>query len=205
MARISGTLIVQYRPFRLSGQRRVSRCCSICGKVDRLQKKECRTVGNWKQEGREIEHHGEFYYWSKDREFLKFIDLPKRINQPLELAMDLADPTTIRHGPGEVVRALGVSGETRQTLQSNGWKLADTHALTTDPWPYRDYVRASRGEFTVARDLHVRLRSSWSVSAAPAISPPGGPSLHKIPVLAPSYLPARAYSHLIHGRYRCGD
>jgi hypothetical protein len=34
-------------------------------------------------------------------------------------------------------------------------------ALTTDPWPYRDYIRASRGEFTVARDLHVRLRSGW--------------------------------------------
>ncbi len=33
--------------------------------------------------------------------------------------------------------------------------------VTTDPWPYRDYVRASRGEFTVARDLHVRLRSGW--------------------------------------------
>ena len=75
--------------------------------------------------------------------------------------MNLADSTTIRHGPGEVVRALGVSSETRQTLESNGWKLADTHALTTDPWPYRDYVRASRGEFTVARDLHVRLRSGW--------------------------------------------
>lgn len=124
-------------------------------------KKEFTTVGNWKQEGREIEHHGEFYYWSKDREFVKFIDLPKRINQPLELAMNLTDSTTIRHGPGEVVRALGVSRETRHTLESNGWKLADTHALTTDPWPYRDYLRASRGEFTVARDLHVRLRSGW--------------------------------------------
>ena len=124
-------------------------------------KKEFTTVGNWKQEGREIEHHGEFYYWSKDREFLKFIDLPKRINQPLELAMNLADSTTIRHGPGEVVRALGVTSEARQTLESNGWQLADTHALTTDPWPYHDYVRASRGEFTVARDLHVRLRSGW--------------------------------------------
>jgi len=46
-------------------------------------------------------------------------------------------------------------------LEANGWMLADSHAFTTDPWPYRDYVRASRGEFTVARDLHVRLRSGW--------------------------------------------
>ena len=49
------------------------------------------TVCNWKGEG-EIEFRGEKYYWSKDREFLKFIDLPKRIEQPLELAMGLEHP-----------------------------------------------------------------------------------------------------------------
>jgi len=124
-------------------------------------KREFTTVGNWKQEGREVAYRGEFYHWSKDREFLKFIDLPKRVDQPIELAMNLADAKTIRHGDGEVVRALGVTTDARHTLEANGWSLADTHAFTTDPWPYRDYVRASRGEFTVARDLHVRLRSGW--------------------------------------------
>jgi hypothetical protein len=124
-------------------------------------KQEFTTVGNWQQEGREVEYRGEFYYWSKDREFLKFIDLPKKTSQPLELAMNLNDAQSIRHGRGEVVRALGVSSDARRMLECNGWRLADSHALTTDPWPYRDYVRASRGEFTVARDLHVRLRSGW--------------------------------------------
>src|SRR5207237_6594730 len=33
--------------------------------------------------------------------------------------------------------------------------------FTTDPWPYRDYILASRGEFTVAKDQNVRLRSGW--------------------------------------------
>jgi len=124
-------------------------------------KPEFTTVGNWRQEGREVAYRGEFYHWSKDREFLKFIDLPKRTTQSLELAMNLADAKTIKHGPGEVVRTLGVTTDARQMLECNGWKLADTHVLTTDPWPYRDYVRGSRGEFTVARDLHVRLRSGW--------------------------------------------
>jgi hypothetical protein len=124
-------------------------------------KKEFTTVGNWQQEGREVKYRGKSYHWSKHLEFLKFVDLPQRTNQPLELAMNLADAQTIKHGAGEVVRALGVTVDARHTLESNGWKLADTHALTTDPWPYRDYVQASRGEFTVARDLHVRLRSGW--------------------------------------------
>ena len=34
-------------------------------------------------------------------------------------------------------------------------------SFSTDPLEYRDYIAASRGEFTVARDLNVRLRSGW--------------------------------------------
>ena len=102
------------------------------------------TVCNWKQDG-ELEFEGEKYYWSKDREFLKFIDLPNRISQPLELAMGAASLTP----------------EVSTMLTSYGWRLTDAHSITTSPWPYRDYVRASRGEFTVAKDQNVRLRSGW--------------------------------------------
>lgn len=119
------------------------------------------TVGNWKQAGREVEFQGEKYQWSKHYEFMKFIDLPGRVNTPLELAMSLAEPETIRHGRGTVVPALGLAADERRQLEFNGWCLVDAREFTTDPWPYRDYVRASRGEFTVARDLHVRLRSGW--------------------------------------------
>jgi hypothetical protein len=49
----------------------------------------------------------------------------------------------------------------RQLLESNGWQLTEAFTFTLDPWPYRDYVRASRGEFTVAKDQNVRLRSGW--------------------------------------------
>src|SRR4030095_2062351 len=33
--------------------------------------------------------------------------------------------------------------------------------VSSDPWRYRDYIRDSRGEFTVAKELNVRLRSGW--------------------------------------------
>jgi hypothetical protein len=33
--------------------------------------------------------------------------------------------------------------------------------VSADPWRYRDYICGSRGEFTVAKDLNVRLRSGW--------------------------------------------
>src|SRR5437016_8154164 len=119
------------------------------------------TVGNWKQAGCEVELDGEQYQWSKHFEFLKFIDLPHRVNQKFELAMNLAEPETIHHGEGTVVPAYGITREEKQMLQENGWRLIDAPQFTTDPWRYRDYVQPSKGEFTVARDLHVRLRSGW--------------------------------------------
>jgi YHS domain-containing protein len=119
------------------------------------------TVCNWKQAGHDIEYQGETYYWSKHHEFVKFIELPRRTAQPIELAMGLADASLVRPGFGEKIPACGLSREERQLLESNGWRLVDAHAFTTDIWRYRDYIRASRGEFTVARDQNVRLRSGW--------------------------------------------
>ena len=119
------------------------------------------TVGNWKQGGRDVEFAGETYRWSKHLEFLKFIELPRRTAQPVELATNLAPAASIRHGPGTAVPALGFEDDEYHALTSRGWRLVDAPALSMDPWRYRDYVVASRGEFTVARDLNVRLRSGW--------------------------------------------
>lgn len=103
------------------------------------------TVCNWKQSGHDIDYQGERYYWSKHLEFLKFIETPQHIHQPVELAMPLST----------------LAAEDRQLLESKGWHLANAHTFTTNPWTYRDYVQASRGEFTVAKDQNVRLRSGW--------------------------------------------
>jgi hypothetical protein len=103
------------------------------------------TVCNWRQVGHDVNYQGECYYWSKHHEFLKIIDLPQRISQPVELAMPLNT----------------LSAEDRDLLESHGWQLANAHAFTTDPWDYRDYVCQSCGEFTVAKDQNVRLRSGW--------------------------------------------
>ena len=124
-------------------------------------KKEFTTVGNWKQSGRDIEFNGETYYWSKHHEFLKFIDLPKRINQPIELATNLAKPETFKHRFGTDVPSFGVANDEYSLLESNGWKLIDGPSFTTDHLIYKDYIISSRGEFTFAKDQNIRLRSGW--------------------------------------------
>ena len=114
---------------------------------------------NWKQAGHDIEFNGETYYWSKHHEFLKIIDLPRHTPQPIELAMGLV--TKVTGGVNEEIPACGLPSDERRLLEDNGWRLVDAHQFSTDVWRYRDYIRASRGEFTVARDQNVRLRSGW--------------------------------------------
>ncbi len=129
--------------------------------ADPPSKPEFTTVCNWKQDGHDVTYQNVTYYWSKHHEFLKFIDLPRRTAQPIELAMGLSDPELIRPASDDVIRATGVASNARALLESNGWRLVDAHAFTTDPWTYREYVLSSRAEFTVAKDQNVRLRSGW--------------------------------------------
>jgi len=44
------------------------------------------TVATWKNKGRDIVYKGDTYYWSKDLEFEKFLDLPQRTHVRFELA-----------------------------------------------------------------------------------------------------------------------
>jgi YHS domain-containing protein len=128
---------------------------------DERTREEFTTVGNWKQAGRDLEFNGETYYWSKHHEFLKFIDLPSRVTQPIEVAMNLAGLQSINHGEGTEIPSLGVATDEYTLLTSNGWKLADAPSFTTNPWRYRNYVKTSKGEFTFAKDQNIRLRSGW--------------------------------------------
>ena len=119
------------------------------------------TVGNWKQVGRDLEFLGDTYFWSKHHEFLKYLDLPKRINQPIELAMNLASLATIHHREGTEVASMGFAVDEFDLLTSNGWQLVDGPSFTTDPWKYRDYILGSKAEFTFAKDQNIRLQSGW--------------------------------------------
>ncbi|HJZ59184.1 MAG TPA: hypothetical protein VKE74_29840, partial [Gemmataceae bacterium] len=103
------------------------------------------TIGNWRQLYRDFVFRGETYTWSKHHEFLKFIDLPRQTDQPFELAL------STRH----------FEDDDRRRLAENGWRVRDAGPLSADLDAYRGYVAGSRGEFTVAKDANVRLRSGW--------------------------------------------
>lgn len=100
------------------------------------------TIATWRNKGKDIVYNGETYYWSKDREFKKFLDLPQRRATPFELAV-------------------GVDAKTQRMLAKHGWRITDPLKLSSDMTSYRQFILNSRGEFTVAKDQNIRLRSGW--------------------------------------------
>jgi hypothetical protein len=100
------------------------------------------TVANWKHTGKDIVWQSEVYYWSKHLEFRNFINLPLRSASPLELAVG------------------GMSDDEQADMRRHGWRIVHAVGLA-EPAAYRAYICASRGEFTVAKDQNIRLRSGW--------------------------------------------
>ena len=103
------------------------------------------TVTNWEVKGYDVEFQGETYTWSKHHEYLKLMDLPKRTLARLEMALGLS----------------GVSDEVRSALTENGWIVTDAYHMSLEPEKYRRYILNSGCEFSVAKDMVVRLRSGW--------------------------------------------
>ncbi len=101
------------------------------------------TITTWHNKGEPLEWNGDHFWWTKDREFMKVIDLPmRRPNTTFELAT-------------------GVDDAVRAMLTGHHWRVADSHAVSIDPDAYRHYIQSSRGEFTVARDQYTRPITGW--------------------------------------------
>jgi hypothetical protein len=81
-------------------------------------------------------------YLSKNGEFAKLIDLPRRASVPLEVAMGGADAPLGR-------------------LRDSGWSVVDGPEVTLSPQGYIDYLAGSRGEISPAKQVYVALRTGW--------------------------------------------
>jgi hypothetical protein len=92
---------------------------------------------------------------NKDREFARFLDLPRRTAHPIELAVN---------GP-------------QQLLREHGWATVDAMAVSRSPWAYRDFIQGSRGEFGVAKHAYVARRSGWFSDRTACYLAAGRPAL----------------------------
>ncbi|HEX8975521.1 MAG TPA: glycosyltransferase [Solirubrobacteraceae bacterium] len=101
------------------------------------------TIASWDQPQKDIVFCGETYTWSKSVEFMKLLEVPGRTGVRIELALALDDPVTI------------------ELLRRSGFGVQPAAPLSRDPRAYRDFITASGGEFTAAKDQNVRMRSGW--------------------------------------------
>jgi len=88
---------------------------------------------------REVEYNG-VIYGQKDKEFPKFIDLPRNTSQPLQIAMTGAPP---------------------DDLLKHGWEVVPGWIPSRTPWSYREFIQNSWAEFGVAKHGYVLMQGGW--------------------------------------------
>jgi hypothetical protein len=92
---------------------------------------------------KDIVWRGEHYLWSKLPEFERCRPAPERSGEEFELATTFKDAAL------------------REQFVKSGWRIVSPDAISVDHRQYVEYVRASKGEFTVAKDQYVRLNTGW--------------------------------------------
>jgi hypothetical protein len=102
------------------------------------------SVVTWRGIFGPIEFQGSTY-GLRVHEFRKFIELPRRSEQPFELALDIH--------PSETADLAA--------LTRNGWQLVDPASVTLSPHDYQRYIQASKAEFGVAKNMYVKTRGGW--------------------------------------------
>ena len=95
-------------------------------------------------------------YGQKDREFPKFLSLPGLTPVPLEIAVGG------KHVPVD-------------ELRRSGWLIRKSHQVTASFDEFTEYIRSSRGEFTVCKNVFVATNSGWFSDRSAAYLASGRP------------------------------
>ncbi len=115
------------------------------------------TVMSW--DSYPAREYGGIQYGVKSHSFQPYFDLPRKVAGTFGIA----------------VRR--VAKETRDALAEAGWALSSPKATSRDLDAYRDYIRGSKAEFSVAKHGYVITRSGWFSERSAAYLASGRPVL----------------------------
>ena len=107
------------------------------------------------QSYRALDYNG-VTYGQKDVEFAKFMELPQRTAVDLELTV-----------AGSYVPS--------ERLEAAGWRLRNPLVITKSFDSFRDYITASRGEFSVCKNVYVETNSGFFSDRSAAYLASGRP------------------------------
>jgi hypothetical protein len=133
------------------------------------------TVSHW-YDAHWVDAGDECHDNDKRGAFLKYLELPQRIVQPLELALCLRADEQLNLDTDEA--------EDAKALTDHGWRVRHAHEIATTPGDYRRYIQRSLGEFSCAKPAYTRLQNAWMsdrtvcflASGKPAVVEHTGPS-----------------------------
>lgn len=102
------------------------------------------SIASWRGPFAPVEYRGRTY-GLRVHEFRKFMGLPRACGERFEVALDI-------HAAEVNDLAL---------LRQNGWSLVGPDDAAGTPLRYQRYIRESKAEFMVAKNLYVDTRSGW--------------------------------------------
>ncbi|MGD0464890.1 MAG: hypothetical protein ABSB74_20590 [Tepidisphaeraceae bacterium] len=116
------------------------------------------TIGKWEHTtDRHVEYKGRRYLSSKGVEWMNMLDLPRRVPWKMTMGMQAMPEATAR------------------VFADHGWKVLDAEKSTLSCQAFGDFIRASAGEFTVAKEIYTRLPSGWFSDRSSAYLASGRP------------------------------
>jgi len=101
------------------------------------------TIADWR--GSQQVRFGGEYYGGKRSEFLRFLDVPQRAGVAVEIALCIG-----QHDHED----LGL-------LLKHGWCVREPYLYAGDLHSYREFIRFSRAELSVAKSGYVKAESGW--------------------------------------------
>ena len=107
---------------------------------------------------KDVTYEGQVY-GHKNREFERFIDLPRRAARPFTLAVG---------GPAP-----------KERLGAHGWQLVDPLAVTGTMEAYPAFIAQSRADLGIAKHAYVASRSGWFSDRSTCYLAAGRPVLHQ--------------------------
>ena len=102
------------------------------------------TLASWRGPYGPIQHQN-VTFGLKAHQFRKFIELPERVSQVFEIALDIhpADRKDL------------------DLLRKHGWHIVDPKVTAPDPLAFRRYIQTSGAEFSVAKGIYTETHSAW--------------------------------------------
>lgn len=116
------------------------------------------TIGKWEHTSdRHFELNGRRLLSSKAPQWRQVMELPGRVDVPLELGMTSLDSSAT------------------DALLAAGWRLCDAESVSRSPQSFAEYVQRCAGEFTVAKHLYVHAPTGWFSDRSSAFLASGRP------------------------------